>query len=137
MTPEDRAKYGFGRVRNAAFDAVQGLWRRRKANGLTILELSQRLNKDPGWVSRNLKGPGNWTMRTFGGFVEGLDGEAEIIVHAIEDPVLPAPNYDAYTEIEAAANLLGGLRKGPTTKGTQDTVVLPTEATRASVELPK
>jgi hypothetical protein len=41
-------------------------------------------------VSRTLSGPGNWTIKTIGTRVQGLNGELEITVHAMEDP-LPEP----------------------------------------------
>jgi transcriptional regulator with XRE-family HTH domain len=86
MTPVDRAVFGYGRVRNAAYEAVQALWRRRKSEGLTQLQLGERIGRDPARVSKYLRGPGNWTLRTFGELVEALDGEAEIIIHAIRRP---------------------------------------------------
>lgn len=97
MNERDRANYGFARVRDAAFDAVLSLWRRRQSEGWKQADLVHILNRDRSWVSRNLRGPGNWTLRTFGELVEALDGEAEIIVHALEDPLEPARNFDAYT----------------------------------------
>lgn len=87
LSPEDRAVYGAARVRNAAFHAVQTLWRRRKAEGVTLLQVAQKIGMPPARLSEYLKGPGNWTFRTFGELVEGLDGEAEILAHALgEDP---------------------------------------------------
>jgi hypothetical protein len=79
-----------------AFDAVQELWRRRQTEGLTQRDIADRLGRNPGWVSRQLKGPGNWTFRTFGAFVEALDGEAEISVHPLEQPLRIPSNFDAY-----------------------------------------
>lgn len=97
MLPEDRAVFGYGKVRNAAFQAVQNLWRRRKAQGMTQLQLGQKVGIDPARVSKYLSGPGNWTLRTIGAFAEALDGEIEITIHAMEDP-LPVPkNYAAYS----------------------------------------
>lgn len=96
MNPRDRANYGFARVRDAAFDAVLSLWRRRQSEGWKQADLADILNRDRSWVSRNLRGPGNWTLRTFGELVEALNGEAEITVHALEEPLHPAPNFDAY-----------------------------------------
>lgn len=96
MNPRDRANYGFARVRDAAFDAVLSLWRRRQSEGWKQADLVRLLNRDRSWVSRNLRGPGNWTLRTFGELVEALDGEVEISVNALEDPLQPARNFDAY-----------------------------------------
>jgi len=96
MTHEERADYGFARVRDAAYDSVMDLWRRRKAEGMTQAQLAEALGGDAGWLSRNLRGPGNWTLRTVGRFVEALNGEVELKVHAMEDPLPVPPNYHAY-----------------------------------------
>ena len=95
--------YGLARVRDKAFDAVRTLWRRRQAEGMNQIDVARKLNRDPAWVSKQLRGPGNWTLRTFGALVEALDGEAEIIVHALEEPLSPIPNYDAYESINILA----------------------------------
>lgn len=100
MTGEELATFGFARLRDLAFDAVQSLWRRRQAAGMTQAQLAQAIGKDTGWVSRNLRGPGNWTMKTIGAFVIGLNGEIEISVHALEDPLPIRSNYDAYCGYE-------------------------------------
>jgi|SRR5579884_3041866 len=91
--------YGFARVRDVAFDAVMDLWRKRQEAGVTQKDIAHRLDKDPAWVSRQLKGPGNWTLRTFGALVEALNGEAEITVYPIEIPAGNGQNYDAYASI--------------------------------------
>jgi hypothetical protein len=54
------------------------------------------IGRDTGWVSKNLRAPGNWTLGTAGEFIQALNGEAEIKLYAIEDAVENAPNYDAY-----------------------------------------
>jgi transcriptional regulator with XRE-family HTH domain len=100
MTPAQRADYGFARVRDAAFDAVMELWRRRKAEGMTQSQLADALGGDTGWLSRNLRGPGNWTLRTVGRLVEALDGEVELKVHGLEDVPAARPNYHAYVGYE-------------------------------------
>jgi transcriptional regulator with XRE-family HTH domain len=100
MTPDERADYGFARVRDAAYDAVMDLWRRRKAEGMTQAQLADALGGDTGWLSRNLKGPGNWTLRTVGRLVEALNGEVELKVHGLEDPLPALPNYHAYVGYE-------------------------------------
>lgn len=92
----DRADYGFFRVRDQAFDAVQVLWRRRQAEGMKQKDIAAFLGRKPAWVSRNLSAPGNWTLRTFGEFMQALGGEAEITVHALEDRAETADNHDAY-----------------------------------------
>jgi transcriptional regulator with XRE-family HTH domain len=100
MTPHERADYGLSRVRDAAYDAVMDLWRRRKAEGMTQAQLAEVMGGDTGWVSRNLRGPGNWTLRTVGRFVEALNGEVELRVHGLEDPLPVPPNYHAYVGYE-------------------------------------
>ena len=103
MTPEDRAAYGFGRVRNAAYEAVQNLWRRRKSEGLTQQSLGERIGMDPARVCKYLQGPGNWTLQTFGALVEALDGEAEIIVRGLDEAPAIRTNYHAYCGYELPA----------------------------------
>lgn len=100
MTSDQKADYGFARVRDAAYDAVMELWRRRKAEGMTQSQLADALGGDAGWLSRNLRGPGNWTLRTVGRFVEALNGEVELKVHGLEDPLPVPPNYHAYIGYE-------------------------------------
>jgi transcriptional regulator with XRE-family HTH domain len=73
------------------------LWERRKAEGWTQRKLADEIGRDPAWVSRNLSAPGNWTARTMGAFVQGLKGEAEVRIFALEDPVETPSNYDAYS----------------------------------------
>jgi len=92
----DLEDYGLARVRDIAFDAVQKLWRRRREEGVTQKDLAETLGRDPSWISRQLSGPGNWTFRSFGALVEALDGEVEITVHPLEDPLEHSNNYDAY-----------------------------------------
>jgi hypothetical protein len=96
LRQRDLGDYGFARTRDAAFDAVLGLWRIRKAEGMKQKDLAANIGRDAGWVSASLKGPGNWTLRTLGELVAGLGGEVEIIVHPLEAPVYPPRNYDAY-----------------------------------------
>jgi transcriptional regulator with XRE-family HTH domain len=108
LTPKERREYGFLRVRDAAFDAVSALWQRRQNEGMTQVELATAIGGDAGWVSRNLRGPGNWTMKTFGAFVEALNGEAQIAVRAAEDRPAALSNFHAYvgyeSEIPATTN---------------------------------
>lgn len=97
LNPKELEAYGFARVRDVAFDAVRALWKRRQAEGMTQKDLAARIGRDPAWVSRYLKGPGNWTLRTFGAFVIALNGEAEIQIFRLEDTVSDARNSDAYS----------------------------------------
>ena len=98
MTPEQRRDYGFARVRDTAFDAIQVLWRRRKAAGLKQTDIASAIKRHPTWVSRSLRAPGNWTLRTIGELAEAMNGEVEIIVHAIEDPPTERRNYSVYDD---------------------------------------
>ena len=96
LTSRELADFGKARVRDAAFDAVHKLWKRRKAEGITQNDLAKNLDRDPAWVSRQLRGPGNWTLNTFGELVIALRGEAEIEVCALEDQISDRRNYNAY-----------------------------------------
>ncbi|MDA8051134.1 MAG: hypothetical protein M0002_14230 [Rhodospirillales bacterium] len=92
----DLAEYGVVRVRDQAFDAVLALWRKRSAAGLTQKALADAIGRDRAWVSKNLRAPGNWTLRTFGELVQGLNGEVEIKLAGSEDAVVQPANYYAY-----------------------------------------
>jgi hypothetical protein len=94
----DLEKFGFARVRDLAYDAVQELWRRRKTEGWNQVRLAANIDRDTGWLSRYLQGPGNWTFRTFGALVEGLEGVVEIRVRAAEDVSRSTRNRGAYSD---------------------------------------
>jgi transcriptional regulator with XRE-family HTH domain len=95
MSQRDALIYGVERARSIAFDAVYKLWLRREAEGMTQADLARATGRDEAWVSRTLSGPGNWTIKTIGTLVQGLNGELEITAHAMEDPV-PDAGPDAY-----------------------------------------
>jgi transcriptional regulator with XRE-family HTH domain len=86
----------YARARDLAFDAIMNLWRRRSEAGMTQKELAMRISCSRSLVSRSLKGPGNWTLRTLAEFADALDGELEIHVFGLEDPPSNRDNYDAY-----------------------------------------
>ena len=92
----DLADYGVARFRDLVFDAVLTLWRRRQTEGWTQKRVAEAIGRDPAWVSRNLRAPGNWTLQTAGELVQGLRGEAQVIVAALEDPLQFTSNHDAY-----------------------------------------
>jgi hypothetical protein len=96
LEPKERRDYGFARVRDLAFDAVRVLWTRRQKEGWQQSDIVRNIDSDPGWVSKKLRSPGNWTLRTFGELVEALDGEVEIIAHAKEDIKDSRQNHSAY-----------------------------------------
>jgi transcriptional regulator with XRE-family HTH domain len=101
-------EYGAERIRNEFFEQVCLLWERRKAEGWTQKQLADEIGRDPAWVSRNLSAPGNWTARTMGAFVQGLKGEVEVRLFALEDPVHPPSNYDAYYDYMPRSDELMG-----------------------------
>ena len=92
----DLETFGLARVRDLAYDAVQELWRKRKADGWTQVRLAQNIGRDTGWLSRYLQGPGNWTFRTFGALVEGLGGVVEIRVRPAEEITRSTRNDHPY-----------------------------------------
>jgi hypothetical protein len=71
------------------------LWRRRQAEGMRQKDIVAFLGRKPAWVSRNSGAPGNWTLRTFGEFMQALGGEAEIQVRAVEDAAGGVQNHYA------------------------------------------
>lgn len=95
MSKREQAEYAYAVARDTAFEAVRDLWLRRSAEGMSQAELARALDRDPGWVSKNLRGPGNWTLRTLAEFIAALDAEIEITAHALEDTDYPAQNYHA------------------------------------------
>jgi transcriptional regulator with XRE-family HTH domain len=98
LNAEELADFGQARVRGLAFDAVRHLWRIRSASGLTQAQLAAKIGKDPAWVSRNMRGPRNWTFKTFGALVEALGGEVEIDAFRKEDTAPKSNNYRAYDD---------------------------------------
>jgi hypothetical protein len=76
------------------------LWRRRQREGMRQTDIVVTIGRDAGWVSRNLRAPGNWTLRTIGELAEALNGEVEIVLHAKEDPPENPANYSAYAGYE-------------------------------------
>lgn len=73
--------------------------------------MANAIGADAGWVSKNLRGPGNWTMKTFGAFVEGLNGEAQIIIRAAEDPSPVLTNYHAYVGYEPEIGITNSTKR--------------------------
>jgi len=81
-------------IREAAFGAVRRLWRKRQNEGWTQGRLATEMGKkNTSQVSRWLKGPGNWEFKTFAQFVRALDGEAEVQVFGLEEPLGPVINW--------------------------------------------
>ena len=97
LSPTEREQYGLARARDMAFSAVHLLWLRRRNEGMQQRDIAAAIGRDPSRVSKELSGPGNWTMKTLGGLVEALGGELEIVVLAIEDPISDLTNWDAYS----------------------------------------
>jgi transcriptional regulator with XRE-family HTH domain len=92
----DSIDYTIARVRDGAFDAVMRLWRRRQAAGLQQKDLAEKAEMSPAQINRALRGPRNWTLRTFAQFVYALDGEAEIRVCGLDEPAESKTNFHAY-----------------------------------------
>jgi hypothetical protein len=104
LVDRDLAEFGVARFRDQVFDAVKSLWDRREREGWTKKHLAKIIGRDPGWVSTNLRAPGNWTLRTAGELIQGLGGEAELQVAALEDPIENPRNYDAYNGYRSSNN---------------------------------
>lgn len=96
FSPKDVGDYAFAHSRFLAFEAVTKLWRKRQAAGMKQSDIADFLGRDRGWVSRSLRGPGNWTMRTLGELVEALNGELEIATRPREELPQVTQNSDAY-----------------------------------------
>jgi transcriptional regulator with XRE-family HTH domain len=97
LTAQELERFGTARARDAAYDAVMTLWRDRKSKGLTQKLLAEKIGRDRGWVSRYLRGPGNWTLKTLGAFAQGLDAEVEISIVPLEKSRNADSNSDAYS----------------------------------------
>jgi len=95
---KDLQVFGFARVRDVAYDAVQELWRHRKEEGWTQVQVANNLGCDTGWLSKHLKGPGNWTFKTLGALVQGLNGTIEIIVRPAEAVTHVTSNHGPYSD---------------------------------------
>jgi hypothetical protein len=67
---------------------------------MTQTDVIRAIGRDRAWVSRNLRAPGNWTLRTLGELAEALNGELEIFLHAKEDAPDHPSNYSAYVGYE-------------------------------------
>lgn len=117
LSDHDRGQYGIAHAKHVVFEAVSSLWRRRHAQGMKQLDIAEFVEQSPSTVSRNLSGPGNWTLKTLGLYVEALNGELEVIVHAMEDPVKTPTNYDAYAELDGPAPVPMGVSNSAQTIG--------------------
>ena len=103
LEPGDLANYGVFRAKYAAFLAVKELWERRQKEGVKQADIARAINVNPAWVSRQLRGPANWTLRTLGALVEALDGELEIRICERNDKAKSSQNFDAYSEIHESS----------------------------------
>jgi hypothetical protein len=100
---KDLGRYGYARARDLAFDAVRELWELRCEEGMTQASLATKIGRDPAWLNRNLRGPGNWTLRTLGEFVAALDGILEIRAIPAEKALgASRQNSHAYQDYEVA-----------------------------------
>lgn len=117
MSPKERAQHGAALAKDAAFDAVYVLYRRRKAEGWTNARIANNVGVDEGWLSKQFVGPRNATISSVGTLVEGMDGVLEIKVRAIEDLHSSQANYDPYTEYETPLEQNLASRVPPAGKG--------------------
>jgi len=92
------AEYGLAQVRDVAFDAFLRMWRYRQSQGWTQKRLADNIGRDKATVSKYLRGPANWTMRTLGELVQGLEADVQITIEPLEEPSQDGANYDAYDE---------------------------------------
>jgi len=123
LTHDEADAHAVARLRDLAFEAVLGLWRQRKAEGMSQKDLAAALGRDQGWVSKALRGPGNWEFRTFGRMVRALRGEAEIIIHDLTDATKRVQNYDAYVVQEEKGSSLIKYSVNSNTNSSRATVV--------------
>lgn len=103
LTKEEIKQLNVARVRDALFDGVYALWQQRKREGLTQSTLAAELGRDRAWVSRTLRGPANWTVRSVAELLAALDGKLEVAVIPRERPA--ADNYDHYSAVFDATKL--------------------------------
>ena len=98
----------YARIRDNVFDAVMELWRRRQKenDSLQQKDLAAKVGCSPARINKELRGPANWTLRTFADLVDALDGEAEVKVYGLEDPPGHRPNYDAYSDYREQSQAL-------------------------------
>lgn len=128
LKPKEVAQYGSAQARYLAFDAVNRLWRKRQSEGMQQVDLANAIGKDKAWVSRYLRGPGNWTLQTLGKFVEALQGELDILVRGKEELPKNTRNSDAYsgyevdTKSQTSVKILGA--KESNTETTRQSVVM-------------
>jgi len=97
---KDLAAYGVARAKDAAFDAIKDLWDRRRNEGMTQTDLADLIGCDPGWLSKCLRGPANWTFKTFGTLAVGLGGDPRIAICPLEDVGSGRSNYDAWSDFD-------------------------------------
>ena len=96
LSPEEADAYEFARLKDIAFDAILSLWRKRQSEGVTQKDLARILRRDTAWVSKVLRGPANWEFKTFARLLRALEGEAEITVRGLEEPLDVLDNYHSY-----------------------------------------
>jgi transcriptional regulator with XRE-family HTH domain len=118
LSKSGRVEYMVARTQDEAFDAVKALWRRRQAEGLTLKDLAERIDGDSGRLSKHLKGPSNWTIKTYAKLVAALGGEPRIGIIVPEDHIAQnrRDNYDVYFSYESddGSDTASPLRKSST-----------------------
>lgn len=124
ISNEEIRQRGYLKARDEAFNAVYKLWCKRVDEGMSQKDISEFLGRDAAWVSRALRGPANWTMRTLGELAEALDGVIEIGIVPVEN--LQRDNYDIYEELKGSVQKLTPIAVEPSanTKGASYTITV-------------
>jgi transcriptional regulator with XRE-family HTH domain len=120
LAKNELADYGLAQVRDAAFEAFLQMWRYRQADGWTQKRLAQNIGRDKATVSKYFRGPANWTMRTLGELVQGLEADVRIIIEPLEESNSDGSNYDAYDEFDWNAAQIEDLPIAPKPGATED-----------------
>lgn len=109
FSPKENASYGEELAKSAAHLAVRELWARRLRDGVTQEQIAASIGKDPAWLSRTMKGPANWTLKSLGALVVALDGKLNIQVEAVEDDTsITTANFNAYDAADTSVVILSG-----------------------------
>lgn len=131
FSPKENALYGEEIAKGAAHRAVRFLFDRRILEGKKQEEVAASIGKDPAWLSRSIRGPANWTLKTLGALVVALDGDLTIKVDALEDREhTKQTNYDAYDAIDHEVFLINKVRYPVGYKVENPIVFKETEATK-------
>ncbi|MFT8613173.1 MAG: helix-turn-helix domain-containing protein [Gluconobacter oxydans] len=96
FSPQEVEQLGHELAKHAAHAAVRQLLELRLSEGMSQRAIAEKIGRDPGWLSKTLRGPANWTLKTVGSIVEAMDGK--LVINAIPKEESSRNNYDAYIE---------------------------------------